>query len=110
MLDGEPMEVWYPAKPGAADGLANATYDMREWLPAEASALISDDESPLFDMDAVRDLPVAQTGPFAVVLFSHGMGGYRMQSSVMTDKNGAGISEAYICSIAWLPRILISTK
>jgi dienelactone hydrolase len=83
VLDGEPVEVWYPASPGAADGLDTETYDMREWLPAEAGSMISDEDTPLFEMDAVRDLPVATTGPFPVVLFSHGMGGYRMQSSVL---------------------------
>lgn len=82
-LAGAPMEVWYPARPGAADGLARERYDMREWLPPEAGSLISDADTPLFEMDAVRDLAIARTGPFPVVLFSHGMGGYRMQSSVL---------------------------
>ena len=33
-----------------------------------------------------------------------------MQSSVMSDRNGAGISVAYIRSMMWLPAILTSMK
>ncbi|HUH00879.1 MAG TPA: hypothetical protein VML75_02725, partial [Kofleriaceae bacterium] len=82
-LDGVPVEVWYPAEPGA--GTTRAAYDMREWLPPEEAAKIPDSAAPLFEMDAYRDVAVAvraRDGRFPLVLFSHGMGGYRMQSSV----------------------------
>jgi predicted dienelactone hydrolase len=81
-LDGVPVEVWYPAAPGSTDGLTQDEYDMREWLPPAEAAKIPDSETPLFSYDAYRDVDVAD-GSFPLVLFSHGMGGYRMQSSVL---------------------------
>jgi len=81
--NGDPLEIWYPAPKEAADGVERDTYDMREWLPPDAAAKIPDEESPLFEMNAYRDLPVHGGGEFPVVLFSHGMGGYRMQSSFL---------------------------
>lgn len=79
-LDGVPVEVWYPAEPGA--GTTKAAYDMREWLPPDEASKIPDADAPLFEMNAYRDVAVAE-GRFPLVLFSHGMGGYRMQSSVL---------------------------
>jgi dienelactone hydrolase len=82
-LDGEPVEVWYPAEPAAAEGLERESYDMREWLPSDAAAKIPDEDTPIFEMAAYRDIAAAQDRKFPIVLFSHGMGGYRMQSSFL---------------------------
>lgn len=81
-LDGVPVEVWYPAMPDAVAGLSKDAYDMREWLPAEAQQKIPAADSPTFEMNAYRDVDAAD-GRFPLVLFSHGMGGYRMQSSFL---------------------------
>ncbi len=79
-------EVWYPADPASATGKKKDTYDMRAWLPKDSAAKIPDAESPLHEMDAYRDLAtsiVGKTRRFPVVLFSHGLGGYRMQTSFL---------------------------
>jgi dienelactone hydrolase len=79
---GIPVEVWYPADPGAEAGLSRDVYDLRSWLPQELAAKIPEEEAPLHTTDAYRDLP-ASSGQFPVVLFSHGLGGYRSQSSFL---------------------------
>ncbi len=80
---GVPTEVWYPAAVSAAEGRPRATYDMRTWLPEAERAKIPDAAAPIQPMDAVRDLPLARGRRFRVVLFSHGLGGYRMQTSFL---------------------------
>lgn len=81
-VDGVPVEVWYPADPDATVGAPRDVYDMREALPAEMRAQIPADAPTRFETDAVREAPVAE-GRFAVVLFSHGLGGFRQQSSFL---------------------------
>jgi alpha-beta hydrolase superfamily lysophospholipase len=81
-IDGVTTEVWYPADKGSEAGKAKDKYDMRTWLPAADRGKISDDKAPLWETDAYRDLAAAK-GSFPVVLFSHGLGGYRLQSSFL---------------------------
>lgn len=87
MLDanGVATEVWYPIEKSAAAGKAKATYDMRAWLPEAERAKISDAIAPIHTMNAYRDVPVARgaAAKFPIVLFSHGLGGYRMQTSFL---------------------------
>jgi len=83
-VDGMPVEVWYPAAREAAEGIAPDTYEVRDWLPPEDAALIPDEESPVFVTDGHRDVPASDGGPFQVVLFSHGLGGYRLSSTFLT--------------------------
>lgn len=78
-VDGNPVEVWYPA---AAPGDVRDRYDMRAWLPADAAAAIPDDAAPWHETDAYRDVPWAD-GRAPLVLFSHGLAGYRMQSTFL---------------------------
>jgi dienelactone hydrolase len=77
-----PVEVWYPADPGAEVGLAPDVYDLRDWMPADMAAAILDADAPLHTTTAYRDLP-ASASRFPVVLFSHGLGGYRSQSTFL---------------------------
>jgi hypothetical protein len=78
-LDGVPVAVWYPA---AARGTSSFTYDLRDWLPPSEASKIPDEAAPTRTMDATLDLEIA-AGNFPVVLFSHGLGGYRFQSSFL---------------------------
>ncbi len=81
-FDGLPVEVWYPAAVGSEVGKSHDVYDVRSWLSATDRAKIPDADAPLFETPAYRDLPVAG-GRYPLVLFSHGLGGYRSQSSVI---------------------------
>ncbi|MGK0359381.1 MAG: dienelactone hydrolase [Bradymonadia bacterium] len=82
-MNGSPLEVWYPAEPGSEAGTPRDAYDMRDWLPPEAALLIADADAPLHVTTAWRDLPIADVSA-PLVLFSHGLAGYRSQSSFMT--------------------------
>ena len=74
------IAIWYPAPQGSQDGAVPINYDLREWLPADVASNIPDNGAPRFEMEAFEDLPVAE-GSFPVVLFAHGLAGYRLQSS-----------------------------
>ncbi len=81
--DGAPVEVWYPAQSKRGD---KDVYDLRDWLDAEIGRSIPDEEAPRFTTEAYRDAPVLEDTAvtFPLVLFSHGLGGYRAQSTFFT--------------------------
>lgn len=83
-VEGVAVEIWYPAAPGSEAGVARDVYDMRDALPPSLRDPIPADAPTRFETMAYRDLPVAADGPFPVVYFSHGLGGYRQQSSEIT--------------------------
>ena len=82
---GRDMEIWYPASPASAVGLAPEVYHIRDFLSPELSALLAPNVNPPFVTGAVRALPVSTAGPFPLVLFSHGTMSYRSQSSTLTS-------------------------
>jgi len=82
-VGGRPVEIWYPAESGSNAGVPADTYDMRDFLPIESAQQIPDDIAPLHIMDAYRDIPMSGQGPFPVLLFSHGVASYRLQSSFL---------------------------
>lgn len=75
------VELFYPA---ARAGTAYDAYDLRDWMPPEDQDKIPDGIAPLFEFPAYRDVAPAADA-FPVVLFSHGFGGYRLQSSVLVS-------------------------
>lgn len=77
-------EVWYPAKPGATAGRQTDAYDVRNELPLAERTKIPDDAQTTFDAGAFRDVPVDTSRRFPVIVFSHGFGGFRTQSSFLT--------------------------
>lgn len=80
------VEIWYPAVPGSEAGLAPAMYESLEALPAELVDPIREAFPELnseITMRAWRDLPASQDGPFPIVLFSHGFGGFRQANSML---------------------------
>jgi dienelactone hydrolase len=80
-VEGVPVEIWYPVDRSAVEGRARDRYDMRVWLPEEARAKIPDEAAPLHEVDAYRDVAPSTAGTYPLVLFSHGLGGYRSQAS-----------------------------
>jgi len=83
MAGTNPVEVWYPADRGAEAGKSKDAYDMRDWLLPADRAKIPDQDAPKYPEDAYRDIVASRARRFPVVLFSHGLGGYRMQSTFL---------------------------
>lgn len=80
-VHGLTTEVWYPAAPGSAAGMAAARYDIRTELPASEAAKIPDADNPWAPCDCYRDLPLDTAhGPYPVIVFVHGTASFRFQS------------------------------
>ena len=86
--DGTPRtlvtEIWYPAVQ-ATRGKPGVSYDVRTvFTPEQQAALAGVSLDPL-PTAAVRDAPPARDhGPFPLIVFSHGQGGIRWQSTYYT--------------------------
>jgi dienelactone hydrolase len=76
-LGDREMEVWYPADRGVETGRDGASYASFEVLPPAIQALLPPDLNLVVEMDAYRDLPISGDGPFPILTFSHGAGGFR---------------------------------
>jgi dienelactone hydrolase len=72
--------VFYPALPGSQVGKPLATYDQTDPLPESLASLFKAYDLT-FTMSAYNDLPAATDGPFPLLLFSHGFGGWRLANS-----------------------------
>ncbi len=79
-LPDRQVEVYYPAKAGSTRGLPTATYVQTDPISPEILATLPK-VPPGVDLTvkipATRDVPVATDGPFPLVIFSHGAGGWR---------------------------------
>jgi predicted dienelactone hydrolase len=84
-MNDRPLIVWYPAEAGSLSGKTQGRYDMRAFLPPEDQSKIAATDATVFVMDAYKDVPAPNDdGPFPLVLFSHGLGGFATQSSFLT--------------------------
>ncbi len=80
-IDGLTTEVWYPAKPGSEQCQPKVEYDIRKHLPDSEQGKIPDSANPWQVCECYRDLPIDdQHGPYPVVLFIHGLAGFRTLS------------------------------
>jgi len=72
-------EVWYPAAESVrGEPPAPAT----SYLPPDLAVLADNATIPLV---AVRDVPIADDGPYPMVAFSHGSGGIRFQNTFQCE-------------------------
>jgi fermentation-respiration switch protein FrsA (DUF1100 family) len=78
-------EIWYPASPKSVKGKHKDVYEIAKWLPQGLQALLASKHvTAPFTTDAYRGVPPSTKGPFPLVLFSHGFGGWRDQSTFLT--------------------------
>lgn len=101
-----PVEIWYPAPLGAESGKAQATYDLRSWLPKGQAMLIPDSANKLAVCNCYRDLPIDTShGPYPAVIFVHGTGSFRVANmSTMT----AWASRGFIAVAADHPGLFLT--
>lgn len=76
-------EVWYPADEGARGG-SGYQYRASDFLGPELLARFEDTSFISLATSAVRDAATRPDDRFPLVLFSHGNGGVRMQSTYFT--------------------------
>jgi hypothetical protein len=86
------VELFYPAKPSSSAGQPEATYSLRDWLPAQEIAKVPADHSPPIGPiggHLYRDLPIDDAhGPYPIVIFIHGTASMRI-ASVSTNTHWA---------------------
>lgn len=86
--DGSPRilvtEIWYPATQDTR-GQPGVDYDITTVFTDEQRAALAGTQAPMLRTSAVRDAPIAAThGPFPLIIFAHGMGAIRWQSTYYT--------------------------
>ncbi len=78
-IDDLTVEVFYPASEEPSGDPPR--YDVREALPPDEAAKITDEANPWQPCNCGRDLAFDDTfGPYPVILFVHGTAGWRTQS------------------------------
>ncbi len=100
------VTVWYPADDASAAGKKKATYNQATPLPKDLKGLVPPKYNTVVTMDAYDDAPGSAKGPFPVVLFSHGAGGYRLVNSALD----VGIASwgYVVASVDYLERGLVA--
>jgi hypothetical protein len=86
-VDDRTVEVWYPAEPADAEGVAPDTYYIRDFVASWVEQLLQStapDVDPPFVTDGFRGIPASDDGPFPLVVFSHGFASFNLQSSFLT--------------------------
>ena len=81
---GTTAEVWYPVYPlNSHQIVAKTDYDLKALLPAAQRKALGARSGTLQTTAAARGEPIAPGGPFPVVVFSHGFGGFPTQSAFL---------------------------
>jgi dienelactone hydrolase len=96
------IEVWYPVDPGSEAGVEKASYASFEVLPEAIQQLLPPDLNIVVEMDAYRDVPASGDGPFPVLTFSHGAGGFRQAySGLLSSIASHGLVVASLDHLEW---------
>jgi dienelactone hydrolase len=72
------VTVFYPADPSKLSGHQQFRYQLADSVPQALSALIPAKYNSTISVDAYVGAPGSRSGPFPVVLFSHGFGATRL--------------------------------
>jgi dienelactone hydrolase len=87
--EGDTLVITYPVDPASTVGKPPYVIDLLRWFTGSPTAPIPaglpTNLPTTLATDAFENVPISHNGPFPVVLFSHGYGGYPEQSSFLTD-------------------------
>lgn len=81
VIDGTKTEIWYPAMKADIEGRQADVYDLREWLVSDI--VIDEKDAPIYVTNGYRDVSIATDALFPLILYSHGLGSYRSQSTFL---------------------------
>jgi hypothetical protein len=73
--------VYYPANPATLSRVTQFSYTEASTLPASLQGILPPQFDSTTTINASRDAPGSPSGPYPVVLFSHGFGGERLYYS-----------------------------
>ena len=77
-------EVWYPVQPLNSRRITTETlYDLKQFLPPAERRSLGTQIGTVQKTGAARGERIAPGGPFPVVVFSHGFGGFTTQSAFL---------------------------
>jgi hypothetical protein len=96
------IEVWYPVDPGTEAGAERASYASFTVLPEAIQRLLPPDLNIVVPMDAYRDLRISAGGPYPILTFSHGAGGFRQAySGLLTGIASHGLVVVSLDHLEW---------
>lgn len=101
-LSDREVEVWYPVDASSVAGQSTTSYLSFEVLPQGIIDILPPDLNIRVQMDAYQDAPVSGDGPFGIVTFSHGAGGFRhAYSGFLTLLASHGLIAVSIDHLEW---------
>jgi dienelactone hydrolase len=87
--EGDTVVITYPVAPAATAGKPTYTVNLLRWFTGSPTAPIPaglpTNLPTTLPTVSYQGVPISDAGPFPVVLFSHGYGGYPEQSTFLTD-------------------------
>ncbi len=87
--EGDTVVFTYPVDPAAVVGKSTYTVNLLRWFTGSPTAPIPaglpSNLPTTLPTDSYQGVPISGAGPFPVVVFSHGYGGYPEQSTFLTD-------------------------